>query len=174
MSLTTMTRGRSLSAAMLLIASQAMPPVSAPSPMTATVRPVGARPQPARLGDAVRPRQAVEACEFDDVVLGLGTARSRTGRRAVRRPVKSGAREQLVDVRLVPGVEDDRVAWAVEDPVQAMVSSTTPRLGPRWPPVLETESTRNERISSASWPSWAAGSALRSAGPEIDSSRPTM
>ena len=37
MSLTTMTRGRSLSAAMLLIASQAMPPVSAPSPMTATV-----------------------------------------------------------------------------------------------------------------------------------------
>ncbi len=36
LSLTTMTSGRSLAAAMLLSASQAMPPVSAPSPMTAT------------------------------------------------------------------------------------------------------------------------------------------
>ena len=36
LSLTTMTRGRSLAAAMLFSASQAMPPVSAPSPMTAT------------------------------------------------------------------------------------------------------------------------------------------
>src|SRR6267378_6606483 len=31
----------------------------------------------------------------------------------------------------------------------ARVSSTTPRLGPRWPPVLETVATRNWRISSA-------------------------
>ena len=44
LSLTTMTRGRSVSVAMLLRASQAMPPVSAPSPMTATVcRPLSPR-----------------------------------------------------------------------------------------------------------------------------------
>ncbi len=36
LSLTTMISGRSRAAAMLLSASQAMPPVSAPSPMTAT------------------------------------------------------------------------------------------------------------------------------------------
>lgn len=40
LSLTTMISGRSLAAAMLLSASQAMPPVSAPSPMTATTCPV--------------------------------------------------------------------------------------------------------------------------------------
>src|SRR5210317_165661 len=32
----------------------------------------------------------------------------------------------------------------------AIVISTTPRLGPRWPPVFETVSIRKERISSAS------------------------
>src|SRR5664279_4338400 len=51
-----------------------------------------------------------------------------------------------------------------------MVSSTTPRLGPRWPPVLETESTKNARISSASNGIWSADNALRSSGPLIDSS----
>ena len=56
----------------------------------------------------------------------------------------------------------------------AMVSSTTPRLGPRWPPVLETASTRKVRISSARAGSWSAGSALRSSGPSIESSTCTI
>ena len=32
----------------------------------------------------------------------------------------------------------------------AIVSSTTPKLGPRWPPVLETFSTKKVRISAES------------------------
>src|SRR4051794_32859603 len=49
-----------------------------------------------------------------------------------------------------------------------MVSSTTPRFGPRCPPVRATASIRNSRISVASTPSWAASSVLRSAGVPID------
>src|SRR6476469_3411906 len=56
---------------------------------------------------------------------------------------------------------------------RAMVSSTTPRLGPRWPPVLETDSTRKSLISWARLGSWAGVSALRSAGPLMVSSSPT-
>src|ERR1700754_2051086 len=50
----------------------------------------------------------------------------------------------------------------------AMVSSTTPRLGPRCPPVRETEATSSLRISAARGASWSAPSRLRSAGPRID------
>ena len=55
---------------------------------------------------------------LDHVVLGLGTARvaGQTAAGAQSGEVVA-AREQLVDVGLVPGVEDDRVARAVEDPV---------------------------------------------------------
>src|SRR6476661_4152115 len=55
-----------------------------------------------------------------------------------------------------------------------MVSSTTPRLGPRWPPVRDTDSTRNVRISSARGAIEVAGSALRSAGLLMVSSSPTQ
>src|SRR4051794_6201140 len=46
-----------------------------------------------------------------------------------------------------------------------MVSSTTPRFGPRWPPVRATVATRNRRISAASSVSSAGPSLRRSAGP---------
>src|SRR2546422_2227143 len=52
----------------------------------------------------------------------------------------------------------------------ASVNSTTPRLGPRWPPVLDTVATRNWRISSASARSSGSLSERRSAGLVIRSS----
>src|SRR6266567_7051979 len=51
----------------------------------------------------------------------------------------------------------------------ARVSSTTPRLGPRWPPVLETVATRNCRISSARARKSTSLRERRSAGSEIRS-----
>src|SRR3954447_12662544 len=53
-----------------------------------------------------------------------------------------------------------------------MVSSTTPRFGPRWPPVRATELTRCSLISPASAGSWERRSRLTSAGEEIDDSSP--
>src|SRR5207248_2781333 len=53
----------------------------------------------------------------------------------------------------------------------AMVSSTTPRLGPRWPLVLDTTSMRTSRISAASSGSCSGLSFFRSWGPLIDSRR---
>ena len=55
-----------------------------------------------------------------------------------------------------------------------MVSSTTPRLGPRCPPVLETSVTRKVRISSARGASWSSGSALSAVGLVMVSSRATL
>src|SRR5437764_982101 len=55
----------------------------------------------------------------------------------------------------------------------AIDSSTTPRFGPRCPPVLATASTRKARISAASSGSAAASRALRSSGDEIDLSSST-
>ena len=54
-----------------------------------------------------------------------------------------------------------------------MVSSTTPRFGPRWPPVLETASTRKSRISAARRFSWSWLSSLMSSGPLMRSSKVT-
>src|SRR5690348_12696965 len=54
---------------------------------------------------------------------------------------------------------------------RASVSSTTPRLGARWPPVRAIFSTRKERISAASASSWAQSRARRSDGEWIDSSK---
>src|ERR1044072_270380 len=51
-----------------------------------------------------------------------------------------------------------------------MDSSTTPRLGPRWPPVLATAVIRNSLISWASAASSSLVSALRSCGPRMFSS----
>src|SRR5919109_5481820 len=56
---------------------------------------------------------------------------------------------------------DSKTRWS------AMESSTTPRLGPRCPPVLATACTRNSRISSDSSPSSASDSAFRSRGPRM-------
>ncbi|CPU66084.1 Uncharacterised protein [Mycobacteroides abscessus] len=53
----------------------------------------------------------------------------------------------------------------------AMVSSTTPRFGPRWPPVRETESTRNARISAASSRACPGVSRCTSSGEVIVPSR---
>src|SRR5579884_1559664 len=53
---------------------------------------------------------------------------------------------------------------------RASVSSTTPRLGERWPPVEEMWWTRNSRISAASSPSWSRSSPRTSAGERIASS----
>ena len=50
----------------------------------------------------------------------------------------------------------------------ASVSSTTPRFGPRCPPVRETFSIRNARISAASCSSCSRLRASRSRGPEMD------
>lgn len=63
MSLTTITSGRSLASAMLLSASQAMPPVRAPSPMTATTWSSRSRTSFAFARPSAQPR-TVEACEF--------------------------------------------------------------------------------------------------------------
>src|SRR6516165_4938892 len=51
-----------------------------------------------------------------------------------------------------------------------MVSSTTPRFGPRWPLVLDTVSIRTSRISLARAGSWSGVSAFRSRGLAMDSS----
>src|SRR3989475_11256451 len=56
----------------------------------------------------------------------------------------------------------------------AKVSSTTPRLGERGPPVREVCSTRNVRTSVASSLSRAASRAFRSAGEWIVSRIPTL
>src|SRR5699024_1656437 len=57
---------------------------------------------------------------------------------------------------------------------RAMVISTTPRLGPRCPPVWEQESTRNSLIPCASSGSRSAGSLLRDSGLCMDSNRATV
>jgi hypothetical protein len=82
--------------------------------------PVAPAGEAARLGDAVGPRECGGGVRvLDDVVLGLGAARV-PGQAALHpQPVEVvAAGEQLVHVRLVPGVEDDRVLRGVEDPVQ--------------------------------------------------------
>ena len=48
------------------------------------------------------------------------------------------------------------------------VSSTTPRLDARWPPVFATEETMKSRISDASWVRWTSVSFARSACPRIE------
>ena len=135
MSLTTMTSGRSLSTAMLLIASHAMPPVSAPSPMTATVCRSRLAAQPVRLGDAVGPGQRGRGVGvLDDVVLGLGPARVAREAALLLEPAEVvPAGEQLVHVGLVAGVEDDRVARRVEDPVQRDGQLDHAEVGPEVP-----------------------------------------
>src|SRR5262245_6444735 len=53
-----------------------------------------------------------------------------------------------------------------------MVSSTAPRLEPRWPPRAATDVTRWARISAARSSSTSAGRARSASGPESAASRP--
>ena len=76
--------------------------------------------QRAAASDSCRPRQRGRRVGvLDDVVLAL-RARGVTGEAAPRseRGEVAAAREQLVDVCLVAGVEDDGVVRRLEDPVQ--------------------------------------------------------
>ena len=105
---------------MLFSASQHMPPVSAPSPTTATTgrrslahveglaQPVGV----GQRGGGVR--------VLDPVVLALGPARvaGQPAELAQAVEVVAAAGDDLVHVALVAGVEQDRLGRRVEDPVQ--------------------------------------------------------
>ena len=93
-----------------------------------------------RLGHAVGVGQRGRGVRvLDHVVLGLGLARIAGQATALAQQVEAvlPAGDDLVHVRLVAGVEQDAVLGRVEDPVQASVSSTTPRFGPRCPPVRD-------------------------------------
>ena len=137
------------SAAMLFRASQAMPPVRAPSPMTATMCGRLARQDAARAMPSAQDSED-DAWEFSTMSCS-DSARpdSRTCRPACAAREVVAAGEELVHVGLVAGVEHDVVRGELKTRCRAMVSSTTPRLGPRCPPVLDTGSTRNSRISPA-------------------------
>jgi hypothetical protein len=69
-----------------------------------------------------------------------------------------------VHVALVGDVEDELVVGELNTRCSAMVSSTTPRLGPTWPPLRAVTAMISSRISCASCGSWAGARALRSAG----------
>ena len=125
--------------AMLLSASKVGPQVKAASPATQTT----CSSSPARSRAAAMPRAAESGgagvARAVAVVLALGAEEEAVealvradGVDAVR-----AAGEHLVDVALVGDVEDELVLGRVEKTrCSAMVSSTTPRFGPRWPPVL--------------------------------------
>ena len=58
--------------------------------------------------------------------------------------------ENLVDVNLMAHIPDKFVLWVLKTAWRAMVSSTTPRFGPRWPPALARPVINSCRISPAS------------------------
>ena len=101
-------------------ASSAMPPVSAPSPMTATTWCFS----PARSRASAMPRAAdidVLAWPVPNGSCGLSAVTGEAGEAAVlaqRREAVAAAGQELVDVGLVAHVPDELVAGAVEDAVQ--------------------------------------------------------
>ena len=115
---------------MLLSASQHMPPVSAPSPTTATTcRSLAAQRE--RLGQPVGVGQGGGGVRvLDQVVLALGPARVAGEAAALAQQVEAvlPAGHDLVDVRLVAGVEQDPVARASRRP-GAAPGSAPPRRG---------------------------------------------
>ncbi len=73
------------------------------------------------LGDAVGPRQGRRGVGvLDDVMVALGPAGVAGESVTLAQSAELGhpPGEQLVDVGLVADVEEDRVVWGVEDPVQ--------------------------------------------------------
>ena len=124
----------------LLSASYAMPPVSEPSPMTATMcAPVRIHPAVARHGEAVgvgEDRRGVAV--LDEVVLRL-LARGVAGQPAGLAELGEAGRaagDDLVNVRLVPGVPEDGVARRVEHPVQGQGELDGTEVRPQVPAVL--------------------------------------
>ena len=149
--------------------------MSAPSPMTATVCRPRLAAQPPGLGDAVGPGQGGGGVGvLDHVVLGLGPARvARQAALLLELAEVVPAGEQLVDVGLVAGVEDDGVPGAVEDAVQRDGQLDDAEVG------AEVAAGLGDRLDEevpdllGQPGSWAGVSALRSAGPVMVSSTPT-
>ena len=128
----------------------------------------------ARRGHAERGgdrRRGVAGAE--GVVLALG-ALEEAGDAALlaqRLHPRVAAGEQLVRIALMTDVPHELVARRLEHGCSAIVSSTTPRPAPMWPPVREQTSTRRARISSASVRSSSRVRARRSAGESMRSRR---
>ena len=162
---------------MLFSASQAIPPVSAPSPMTATTRPVGLAAQLVAPWPGRRRRTGGRGVRvLDHVVLGLGPARVAGQAAALAQRAESAAPagEQLVHVRLVAGVEDDPVPGRVEDPVQRDGQLHDAEVRPEMPAGADTSRSGSR---GSRWPAPASCPWLRpfrSSGPEIDSSSVTL
>ena len=75
--------------------------------------------------------------------------------------------EHFVDVALVADIEEQLVRGVSKTRWRAMVSSTTPRFGPRCPPVVARVLMRVRRIFSASAGRCSSGRSLTSCGPRI-------
>ena len=147
----------------------ARPPVSEPSPMTATTRKLLAL-EVARGRDAQRRRDRGRGVAgVEDVVLALlALEEARDAAvRAQRVEAIAPAGEHLVGVALVPDVPDELVARRVEDVVQGEGQLDARRGSEaRWPPVwLTPDEAGSCRSSSASsGQHLALGSWRRSAG----------
>ncbi len=174
LSLRTITTGRWGASAMLSRASQASPPVRAPSPTTATIcRSVSPASAPALAMPSAYDRAAdawecsIWSCA-DSSRLGYPDRPPRC-----RRPVNSPARPVTIlwTYAWCPTSHSSRSRGESKTRCSARVSSTTPGLGPRCPPVAATCRIRNSRIFPASRSSSGRHSPLRSAGRLIRASR---
>jgi hypothetical protein len=74
-----------------------------------------------------------------DVVLALGAEEETVQALILSHGVNAiePASEHLMHVALMADIEDELVVRGGEDACSAMVNSTTPRFGPRWPPVAK-------------------------------------
>ena len=76
----------------------------------------------------------------------------------------AAAGQDLVRVRLVADIPDQPGVRGVEHVMEATVNSTTPRLSPKCPPVIDTASISSARSSSASCRRSSSRSLRKSAG----------
>ena len=111
---------------------------------------------------------------LDDVVGAFCAAwvARKTSRLAKRVKLSGPPGDNLVNVRLVPGVPQDEVAGLSNVRCRASVSSTTPRFGPRCPPVADTFCTKKSRISADSCTICPGVSASRSRVGELSPAEP--
>ncbi len=102
---------------------------------------------------------------FDNVVLGFAAVRI-AGEAALlaERAEVLAAGEELMHMDWWPVSKTMLSRGESKIRCTAMVSSTTPRFGPRWPPVWETLPIRNSLTSAASCSSCASDNLLRSCG----------